>query len=597
MDHKEKQISDIFKKFNFGKVNEALNELVNLIKKNPNTLEYSFAYGKICSQMNNLDEAERTFIFLLNKNKNSIAYLKNLYVIYLKKNNLVSAENYILKLLKINNTDYDALRDLAYLKFLQKNLIEAKKIFEKIKDKIDNDVFALNIYGLIFYFTNNLSKSITLFEKAIKLEPNYIDTYNNIGKVCFDQENLEMAFNHFKTAYKLNKNLPNTLINLGNVLSLKDKNYNAILAYQKALTSINDAKEKAGILANISIAYSRIKDFDNTIKFYKKAIQDNLNNPSLKLSLSYLYLYKNKYCEAWDLFEERIKNNKFFKNNYKSELISYILKSNQNFTKNDNVLILREQGIGEEILFSSIYGDLINYSNNVLIETDPRLIKIFERSFNKKIFVKDGKFSNNIQSLKKFKSVIFAGSLCKKFRKEIFNFKKEAYLISDIKKDKIINDKFIKNDKIKVGISWKSVVSIYGKLKSLNLHDFKDLFKSNRQIISLQYGDVENELKKMEDKNYKIYSFDEINLFDDIDACMSLLKNLDVFVTVSNSTAHLAASMGVKTILICPKKSSTYFYWSNEKNETPWYQNVTIIQLNDSVRQTISKIDKIINNL
>ena len=35
----------------------------------------------------------------------------------------------------------------------------------------------------------------------------------------------------------------------------------------------------------------------------------------------------------------------------------------------------------------------------------------------------------------------------------------------------------------------------------------------------------------------------------------------DVFVTVSNSTAHIAGALGVPTIVICPKKASTYYYW------------------------------------
>ena len=308
-----------------------------------------------------------------------------------------------------------------------------------------------------------------------------------------------------------------------------------------------------------------------------------------------MYLYKNKFSEAWNLFDARIQNNTFFKNKYDSKLISYILKSNNNFTNIDKVLVLREQGIGEEVLFSSIYQDLINYTKNVTIETDARLIKIFERSFNKKIFVKAGKFSNDIENLKKFDSVIFAGSLCKKFRKNLNNFKNKKYLLSDNAKDKIISQKLLIYDKkIKVGISWKSVVSIYGKLKSLSLNDFKELFKKNRQIINLQYGDVSEEIKN---ENLNIYSFDEINLFNDLDSCMSILKNIDIFITVSNSTAHIAAAMGVKTILICPKKSTTYFYWSNENNLSPWYQNVTIVKVSDSVKKTINKIDKIIDRI
>ena len=89
--------------------------------------------------------------------------------------------------------------------------------------------------------------------------------------------------------------------------------------------------------------------------------------------------------------------------------------------------------------------------------------------------------------------------------------------------------------------------------------------KKGRQFINLQYGDVESEINLKKNKNLELYSFDKIDLFNDLEGLMSILKNLDVFVTVSNSTAHIAAAMGIKTLLICPKKSSTYFYWSNEE--------------------------------
>ena len=82
----------------------------------------------------------------------------------------------------------------------------------------------------------------------------------------------------------------------------------------------------------------------------------------------------------------------------------------------------------------------------------------------------------------------------------------------------------------------------------------------------------------------KIYNFNnEIDLFNDFDSLISILKNIDVFVTVSNSTAHFAAALGVRTILICPKKSSTYYYWDYENGKTLWYENVSIIKFSDSL--------------
>ena len=245
-----------------------------------------------------------------------------------------------------------------------------------------------------------------------------------------------------------------------------------------------------------------------------------------------------------------------------------------------------------------MYKELINLNNNIKIETDKRLINIFERSFESNKFVPNGFYSQKKEGLKNFDSIIFAGSLCSYFRKNKKDFLTQAYLIDDRNITmKIKDDPIFKNKDLKIGLSWKSVVSVYGRLKSLNLLDFKPLIKKNRQFINLQYGEVEEEIKKTENKNFNIYSFEKINLFNDFNDLMSILKNLDIFITVSNSTAHIAAAMGVKTILICPKKSSTYFYWSNENNKTPWYKNVQIFKIDGSVKETIENINKVLNKL
>ena len=587
-------IKSIIKDFNDGKTANAFLQIANLIKNNPENLDYLFLYAKMCNQLNKLEEAERVLLFLITKNKTSTKYFHNLYSVYLKKNNIFKSEIFIKKLLEIDKNHYEAQRDLGFIEYTKNNINVAQTILEKIVNDKNNDPFALNILGLIFLKRELIEKAKKLFDRAITANPKYIDSYNNLGKTYFDLEDLDKAFILFKKAYKINKNFAKTLINIGNYLSLKDKNQFAVNAYKKALLY---EPQNTEIFSNIALAYARNKDFDNTKKYYDKSIINKNVNPSLDLSLSYLYIYKNQFDKAWKLFESRKETSKFLKSNKKS-IIKKTSIAQKELILDKKILILREQGIGEEILFSSMYKELLNLNNNIKIETDKRLISIFERSFDSNIFFPDGYYSKNKEKLKSFDSLIFAGSLCNYFRKNKSNFLKKSYLIDDYSKTmKIKDDPIFKNKNLKIGLSWKSVISVYGKLKSLNLSDFKPLLKNNRQFINLQYGSVDKEIKKTENENFNIYSFKKINLFNDLEDLMSILKNLDVFVTVSNSTAHLAAAMGVKTLLICPKKSSTYFYWSNENNKTPWYQNVQIFQIDKSLKQTLEQINEVINQL
>ena len=56
---------------------------------------------------------------------------------------------------------------------------------------------------------------------------------------------------------------------------------------------------------------------------------------------------------------------------------------------------------------------------------------------------------------------------------------------------------------------------------------------------------------------------------------------MDIFITISNSTAHLAGSLGVKTLLIKPYNYALFHYWNQKSNKTPWYNSVELIERKD----------------
>ena len=66
-------------------------------------------------------------------------------------------------------------------------------------------------------------------------------------------------------------------------------------------------------------------------------------------------------------------------------------------------------------------------------------------------------------------------------------------------------------------------------------------------------------------------------MFNNFSGLANVLKKLDLFFTVSNSTAHLASALGVRTILIKPANHASFHYWDYEDGKTPWYKSVNII--------------------
>tara|TARA_Y100001970_G_C14207239_1_gene844796 strand:- start:534 stop:2324 length:1791 start_codon:yes stop_codon:yes gene_type:complete len=589
-----KKIEIILKDFNQGNHFNAINQIKDLLKNNTHNSELLFTYGVMLSKLNYSEKAKNIFEKLLIIKPNHKQSLNYLYISYLKMNKLSESEIIIDKLLKIHPNHYEALRDKAYINYLKQNYTNSEKLIKKAIVLNNKEVFGLNILGLIYIKINKLEEAIKIFEKAILINDKYFDSFNNLGKCYIDKENLNLAFYYFKQAHRINKNSELPIINIGNVLSLKDKYISAIGFYFKAL----DINPKNNLIyTNIAITYCRLKDFAQATKYYNKAIKVDPEKYNLNLSYAYLLLNKKKFKEAWDLFESRIETEKVKNKNIYHEVIKDKINLDYKIEKNDKILIVKEQGVGDEILFSSIYNDLLKVNKDVKIESDKRLLKIYERSFGKNIFFPYGYFSSSKNKIKNFDKIFYAGSLTKHFRKKIENFQSEPYLISDEKNDqkfKNILKKFKTNKKI--GISWKSVVNIYGRLKSLHIDDFRPIFKTDRSIINLQYGNVLHELDEFKKRGFEIYNFKNIDLFNDFDSTLSILKNLDLFVTVSNSTAHIAGALGVPTIIICPKKSSTYYYWDYDDGLTPWYKNVHILKVEFSIKNTINKLNELIEH-
>ena len=514
---------------------------------------------------------------------------KEKVVFHINKNEFNNAQVFNDKLLILNSNNYEANRDKAFIKYNLNDLEIAENSIIKALKINDQDVFGLNIYALILISKKQYTKSIIFLKKAISIDRNYIDTYNNLGTCFFENERLDDAFKYFSKAYKINKNYPNTLINIGNILSLKDKYTFAIRIFNKALEILPN---NINVLSNIAICYFRKRDIKKAKEYFEKVENISQNNHDLKYIYSTTLLNLGEYKKAWKLFESRFylkKNYKFIKNQKIKSLDKEI-----NF-KNDKILILREQGIGEEILFSSIYRRIL-INDNISIETDERLLDVFTRSFNKKVFYKEGYFSDKNELLKEFDHIIHAGSLCKYFINSEKDIDTSAYLIEDAnirnlyKKKSFFQDK----EKLKVGISWRSKVSIYGDLKSISIKDFDPIYKKNRSIFSLQYGNIETEKILCKKTKRNLIFFDNVDLFNDFNSLMGILANIDIFITVSNSTAHLAAAMGVRTILLCPKKSSTYFYWDIKRKKSPWYKNVIVLSIEGSIKKTMQKINEII---
>jgi len=568
----------ILTEYSSGNKESAYKKFKKIYLKNNKDLKLRYNLAVMQQELGLLDEAETNYISLIKSNEN-IKYKINLYNLYISKKLYQNALDIINSIQSKNLSLMQVNQDKAYILYLLKKYDKSINQCYQIL-KIDNkNANTLNTLGLCFLKLQKYDEANTALLKAFSFDQKNIIILNSLGRLNHDLRKSKEAENYFERAFALNPNNFETLNNMAGFYLEEEKYQQAINFYKKA-EKLNP--NNPILINNIAKTLICLNDLDNAEKQCKRSISINPKNDEFKKILAFILLKKYDFKNAWLSFDGRLGLSEFANKNPTLKLIKNKIPNKNILDKNLRILVIREQGIGDELLYGTMYCDLLNEFSNLIIECDERLIPLFKNSFesHKDKFVKLGTHSLDTKKINDFDYVIYAGSLGKYLRNNLNSFSQNPYIKSlenykDLELDNILN----KTQGLKIGISWKSLNNRYSSEKSLSLESFKNIFKiKNSTIFNLQYGDVKEDLKNFTKKeNYKIITLKKLDLFNNFSGLANLLKNLDLFLTVSNSTAHLAGALGVKTILIKPANHASFHYWDYEDGKTPWYRSVNII--------------------
>ena len=124
-----------------------------------------------------------------------------------------------------------------------------------------------------------------------------------------------------------------------------------------------------------------------------------------------------------------------------------------------------------------------------------------------------------------------------------------------------------------VGISWQStgINQRQTLLKSTILEDWTSILsKQDCYFINLQYGDVKEELEQFQQQtNLMIYQDEEIDSLRNLDDFAAQVSALDLVISTSNTTVHMAGALGKQVWTLLPYIPD--WRWMLEREDTPWY--------------------------
>src|SRR3546814_19173740 len=109
----------------------------------------------------------------------------------------------------------------------------------------------------------------------------------------------------------------------------------------------------------------------------------------------------------------------------------------------------------------------------------------------------------------------------------------------------------------------------------------------------LQYGVTEDELAELHGLfGDRLLLDPEIDARNDLDGLAAQITALDLTVTVSNVTAHLAGALGRPVWVLAPAGKSRFFYLMAQGEGTPWYPSMRIFRPEPEAGQAALEIGR-----
>lgn len=450
----------------------------------------------------------------------------NLGILYEQKLMYKEAIFHMNKSIEINPTDKDVLFNKANILETIGLLKEAQEVLKKLI-QMDYSLDVLNLFGLVMQGLNEYKKSINYFHEALKIEKDNIKVLNNLSVVWRKWGDYDKSEFYLKEALK----------------HAIEKNEYLALTYN-----------------NYGVFYEDLGNLPKAISFLEKS-QHIEKNSSNKMNTGVCQLKSLDFEKGWTNYEARWDILSFKKK---------MIRTKKNLWSGeitDCILIWGEQGIGDEILYSSMLQDALKACNKVYYAClSKKIIKLMKNSF-KNINILD---MDEITNDDFFDFHIPVGNLGKFFRKNQSDFPlHNKYLFSDPQRKLEIKSKLRKKT---IGISWRSNAS---DKKSIQLENFHSLINKDFDLVNIQYQTTIKEKKMLDEMNVLDLDYD---LYNDIDNLAALIDCCDYIVTTSNINARIAGALGKKTFLLSSSGVKQFHYWVSPTINSLWYPSIEIVK-------------------
>ena len=441
---------------------------------------------------------------------------------------------------------------------------------------------------------------------ALELRPDLAEAHSNLGIVRAQRGEEDSALGSFRRALQLDPALTAARENQAALLSRLQRVDDAIAAWDELLRidpshamayagkgalllragwigEARDQLERAKALGlhapHVTLHLALVEAAAGDAAAAERIIESlrgQSEDAEIDWNLALIRLSRGDFAAGWPLYEARLRKS------FESPRRAYPFPewSGESLASGE-LLVMAEQGLGDEIMFASCYPDLLERAPRCVIECDPRLAGLFARSFpGASVFGaprdNDGRWLNGYPEVRR---QIHAGSLPRLFRTGADRFPRRAgYLRPDDRRVEAWRGRLSAlGETLKAGISWSGgLPHTRRELRRVPLAELAPLLRDPRYLfVSLQYDDDGSGAAQLSALSGAI-----VHVFPEAlgnpDEMAALMRALDLVITVCSSAAHLGGSIGAPTWVVAPSVPEWRYLRTGET--LPWYPSVRLFR-------------------
>jgi tetratricopeptide (TPR) repeat protein len=379
------------------------------------------------------------------------------------------------------------------------------------------------------------------YHQALQHGPENADAHNSMGMLRFEQGDFARAAASFRRALSLKPGLSEATTNL------------AMLLEEEGRTG-------------------------EAIEVYRQAMQADPRNARAAYNLGIALLGRFEFAEGWEHCERRFDTVPAVT---PRRAFGVPRLEERGIAATRRVAVWREQGVGDQVLYSTLLPALAAKGAGLVVEVDRRLVPAYVRAHPGWEVVPP---EESARAFERCDAHVPIASLGRLLRPAIERFEEQpaSILAPDPARVAQFGRRLASagSGRPIVGVSWRSFQPgarrQLGRRKSSPLRALHELSQHAR-LVDLQYGDTADERAQFAASGGRLERLEGLDALDDLDGLLAAIAACDLVVTTSNVTAHLAGALGKRTLLVFLSARPPFHYWASPQGRSLWYPCVEIV--------------------